>query len=76
MRYQVFAPLLLLQALNLWWYYAFIFRTAVQYVSFLFIAKRKADGWGRAIRDVNAVADDRSDDEDDEEEDAVNGKED
>ncbi len=73
MRYQIFAPLLALQGLNLFWYF-FIWRIAYRYV-FTSIADSRAHAPRlRAITDVT-LDDDRSDDEDDGE-DEVDDKED
>lgn len=67
MRYQIFAPILLLQFLNLFWYF-FILRIGARYASaFLtlrFYTHQILLSKYRAILGQNAT-DDRSDDEDD-----------
>ncbi len=65
MKYQVFAPLALLQALNLFWYFL-IWRIAARYALRPAIAISGTDEgtFARAVTDVG-VSDVRSDDEDD-----------
>lgn len=66
MKYQIFAPILLLQFLNLFWYYL-ILRVAVRYAALSRNECAFADPCpSSAVTDVKAT-DVRSDDEDDNE---------
>ena len=78
MKYQVFAPLALLQALNLFRYFL-IWRIAARYVLQPTVVQSTSEvnkrTFIRAVTDV-AVSDVRSDDEDDGSDDADDDKED
>ena len=65
MTYQVFIPLVLLQLLNMFWYY-FMMRILARFVSCVVALGLFSEEHCRAIRS-NKVGDERSDDEDEDE---------
>ncbi len=82
MKYQIFLPILLLQFLNLFWYflavrigYRYVHTTHKPYRKLLFVKTHIVYPIYRALTDIT-VSDTRSDDEDDGAPDDENDKED